>query len=248
MKVLVVDDEKLARERLRRMVSTLDGYEVVAEAGTGQEAVRRAVELDPDIVLLDIRMPGGDGLEAAGELTALSSPPAVIFCTAFADHAVDAFDVHASGYLLKPIRREALRDALAKVGQVNSVQRRAITGDDLSEEARHHARTHISARTRRGIELIPISEVRFFQADHKYVTVRHEGGEVLIDDTLRDLEDEFGQKLVRIHRNALVMTDHLEGLERDPSGHYRVRMRGVDERLDVSRRHVSGLRRLVQAL
>jgi two-component system response regulator AlgR len=247
MKVLVVDDEKLARERLRRMVSTLDGYEVVAEAGTGQEAVRRAVELDPDIVLLDIRMPGSDGLAAAGELTALSSPPAVIFCTAFADHAVDAFDVHASGYLLKPIRRDALRDALSKVGQVNSVQRRAITGDDANE-ARHNTRTHISARTRRGIELIPISEVRFFQADHKYVTVRHEGGEVLIDDTLRELEDEFGEKLVRIHRNALVMTDHLDGLERDPSGHYRVRMRGVAERLDVSRRHVSGLRRLVQSL
>jgi two-component system response regulator AlgR len=110
------------------------------------------------------------------------------------------------------------------------------------------SRTHISAKTRRGIELIPLSEVKFFQADHKYVTVRHEGGEVLIDDTLRDLENEFGDKVVRIHRNALVMMDHLEGLERDTTGHYQVRMRGIDERLDVSRRHVSGLRRLVQTL
>ena len=90
--------------------------------------------------------------------------------------------------------------------------------------------------------------MRFFQADHKYVTVRHEGGEVLIDDTLRDLEDEFGDRVVRIHRNALVLMDHLDGLERDTRGHYRVRMRGVEDKLDVSRRHVSGLRRLIQSL
>ena len=247
MKVLVVDDEKIARERLQRMVSTLDNYDVVAEACSGDEAVRKAVEHTPDIVLLDIRMPGSDGMQAAEQLASLASPPAVIFCTAFSDHAVEAFDVHAAGYLLKPIRRDTLIETLGKIGTVNSVQRRMVTGEEsVSDDCR--ARTHISAKTRRGIELIPISEVRFFQADHKYVTVRHEGGEVLIDDTLRDLENEFGGKLVRIHRNALVMTDHLEGLERDTTGHYRVRMRGVDEKLDVSRRHVSGLRRLVQML
>ena len=123
----------------------------------------------------------------------------------------------------------------------------AITGD-TEDDCKARARTHISAKTRRGIELIPLNEVRFFQADHKYVTVRHDKGEVLIDDTLRDLEEEFGERVVRIHRNALVMMDHLEGLERDARGHYQVRMRGVEERLDLSRRHVSGLRRLVQSL
>ena len=126
------------------------------------------------------------------------------------------------------------------------MQIEAIAGKDDRSVAR--LRTHISAKTRRGIELIPLTGVKFFQADHKYVTVRHEGGEVLIDDTLRDLECEFGDKVVRIHRNALIMTDHLEGLERDHSGHYQVRMRGVVDRLDVSRRHVSGLRRLLQML
>ena len=169
-----------------------------------------------------------------------------MFCTAFGEHAIDAFDFNACGYLMKPIRRDALFADLAKVKQVNKVQIEAIMGKDESPTER--SRTHISARTRRGIELIPLAEVKFFQADHKYVTVRHEGGEVLIDDTLRDLEDEFGDRVVRIHRNALVMTDHLERLERDPSGHYQVRMRGIEERLDVSRRHVSGLRRLVQSL
>ncbi len=247
MKVLVVDDEKLARERLVRMVSTLEGYEVVAEAASGDEAVRMAVQHEPDITLLDIRMPGMDGIEAGAQLAKLGYPPAVIFCTAFGEHAIEAFDVNASGYLLKPVRREALAEALTNVGRVNVVQRRSVAGEDFDEND-HRSRTHISAKTRRGIELIPLSEVRFFQADHKYVTVRHDKGEVLIDDTLRDLECEFGDKLVRIHRNALVMMDHLEGLERDSTGHYQVRMRGVEEKLDVSRRHVSGLRRLVQAL
>lgn len=247
MKVLVVDDEKLARERLVRMVATIDGFEVVASAASGVEAVQRTVEFEPDIVLLDIRMPGMDGLEAGDQLAKLESPPAVVYCTAYGEHAIDAFGVNAAAYLLKPVRREALSEAFANLGRINKVQKSAFTGEDLDEEARRR-RTHISAKTRRGIELIPLSEVRFFQADHKYVTVRHDKGEVLIDDTLRELETEFGDKLVRIHRNALIMMDHLDGLERDATGHYQVRMRGIDEKLDVSRRHISGLRRIVQAL
>ncbi len=246
MKVLIVDDEKLARERLVRMVDSLDDYEVAGVAESGDDAIRQAIKHEPDVVLLDIRMPGTDGMSAAAQLGTLAAPPAIIFCTAFGEHAIEAFDVNASGYLMKPVRRQALVDALGKVATVNKVQMESIAGRD--EEANHRSRTHISAKTRRGIELIPLTEVKFFQADHKYVTVRHEGGEVLIDDTLRDLESEFGDRVVRIHRNALVMMDHLEGLERDPSGHYQVRMRGIEERLDVSRRHVSGLRRLVQTL
>jgi len=246
MKILIVDDEKLARERLIRMVDTLDGCEVAGIADSGEEAVRQAIRLEPDIVLLDIRMPGMDGMEAGKQLSTLASPPAVIYCTAFGEHAIEAFEVNASAYLMKPVRREALMDALSRISRVNKVQKESVLGREVTSEDR--SRTHISAKTRRGIELIPLTEVKFFQADHKYVTVRHMGGEVLIDDTLRDLESEFGDRLVRIHRNALVMTDHLEGLERDPSGHYQVRMRGIDEKLDVSRRHVSGLRRLVQSL
>lgn len=246
MRVLVVDDEKLARERLVRMVDTLDNYDVVGEAGCGDEAIQKTLDVEPDIVLLDIRMPGKDGMVTGKELAELQSPPAVVFCTAFGEHAIEAFNVNAAGYLLKPVRREALMDTLSKIGRVNKMQAKTLGAEE--DHSTPRVRTHISAKTRRGIELIPLSDVRFFQADHKYVTVRHENGEVLIDDTLRDLEDEFGDKVVRIHRNALVMTDHLEGLERDPRGHYRVRMRGVEERLDVSRRHVSGLRRLVQSL
>lgn len=246
MKVLVVDDEKLARERLMRMVGTMNDYEIAGEAASGQEAVSRAMELEPDIVLLDVRMPGMDGMEAGRKIAQLPSPPAVVYCTAFGEHAVEAFDVRAAGYLLKPVRRESLVETLGNIGKVNKVQLRAVEGDTPEHAA--HARTHISAKTRRGIELIPLTEVLYFKADHKYVTVCHQDGELLIDDTLRDLEDEFGDRVVRIHRNALVMIDRLDGLERDPRGHYQVRLRGGEERLDVSRRHVSGLRRLVQTL
>jgi len=246
MRVLVVDDERLARERLNRMIAILDEYDVVGIAQSGEEAIRQAVVLEPDIVLLDIRMPGMDGIETGKQLSSLSVAPAVIYCTAFGEHAVEAFDVNASAYLMKPVRRESLINALANASRVNKLQLAKVLDDD--ELPKSHTRTHISARTRLGIELIPLKEVKFFQADQKYVTVRHVGGEVLIDDTLRDLESEFGDRLVRIHRNALVMMEHLEALERDSTGHYQVRMRGIDERLGVSRRHVSGLRRLVQRL
>lgn len=246
MRVLVVDDEKLARDRLIRMVGTINDYEVVGEASTGNEAVEKSMALEPDIVLLDIRMPGMDGLEAGSRISTLPSPPAMVYCTAFGEHALEAFDVSAAGYLLKPVRRDALVETLGKIGKINKVQLRAMHGDEDSPQPK--ARTHISAKTRRGIELIPLTEIRYFQADHKYVTVRHEQGELLIDDTLRDLEQEFGDRVVRIHRNALVMMDHLEGIDRDARGHYQVRLRGIEDRLDVSRRHVSGLRRLVQSL
>ena len=131
MNVLVVDDEKLARERLVRMVETLDEYEVAGVAESGDAAVRQAIRLEPDIVLLDIRMPGMDGMEAARQLTTLASPPAVIFCTAFGEHAVEAFDVSASGYLMKPVRREALKDVLSRAKRVNKVQLEAINGKEL---------------------------------------------------------------------------------------------------------------------
>lgn len=244
MKILVVDDEKLARDRLVRIVERLDGYDVVGEAGHGLEAVEQAQALAPDLVLLDIRMPGMDGLEAARHLSMMDSPPAVIFCTAFEEHAVEAFDVQAVGYLLKPVRATDLEEALARASRANRAQLAALSDEELGSGAR----THISARTRRGIELVPVDEIRFFQADQKYVTVRWPDGELLIDDTLRQLELEFGERFIRIHRNALISVRHLEGLERDAQGHYQVKLRGVDDRLDVSRRHVAGLRRFMQTL
>ena len=244
MKILVVDDEKLARDRLVRILERMEGYSVVGEAGHGLEAVEQAQALAPDVILLDIRMPGMDGLEAARHISQMDSPPAVIFCTAFEEHAIEAFDVQAVGYLLKPVRSADLEDALSRARRANRAQLTALVDEDVGSDSR----THISARTRRGIELVPVDEVRYFQADQKYVTVRWPDGELLIDDTLRQLEGEFGERFIRIHRNAIVAVKFLEGLERDAQGHYQVRLRGIDDRLDVSRRHVAGLRRFIQSL
>jgi two-component system response regulator AlgR len=242
MKVLIVDDEKLARDRISRMLADVDGYDVVGEAGHGMEAIEQCQRAQPDVVLLDIRMPGMDGLEAARHLMQMEEPPAVVFCTAYEEHAIEAFNVQAVGYLLKPVRREDLVNVLRSAKRANKAQLAALMEQDGDR------RSHISARTRRGIELIPIDEVRFFQADQKYVTVRHGEGELLIDETLRELEDEFGERFVRVHRNALVASRYIEGLERDENGHFQIRMRGVDERVDISRRHLSSVRKYVQTL
>ncbi|MFP5441586.1 MAG: LytR/AlgR family response regulator transcription factor [Gammaproteobacteria bacterium] len=249
MKVLVCDDEQLARERLARLVSDMDGYEVVGEAVNGAEAVQRLSETDADIVLMDIRMPQMDGLEAAKLISQKKAPPAIIFCTAYDDHALQAFNVNAVGYLLKPVRREALAEALGKARSLNRVQLSALQQVNAANDQTHgKQRTHISAKTHRGIELVPVDDIRYFLADQKYVTVRSGRGEVLIDETLKELEDEFGERFVRIHRNSLVARRFIDGLEQVSTGHYQVRLRDTEERLTVSRRHVSGLRRLLQHL
>ena len=242
IRVLIVDDEQLARERLARMVKEFDSYEVIGEAGNGIEAVQLAADHQPEIVLLDIRMPGMDGLEAARHLAELEEPPAVIFCTAYEEHAIEAFDLQAVGYLLKPVRGGNLESALGKAQRLNKAQLAALADDGKPR------RSHISARTRRGIELIALHDVRFFQADQKYVTVRHGEGEIIIDETLRELEEEFGDAFLRVHRNALVAVRYIVGLDRSPEGHYQIRLRDVDEAVDISRRHVAEVRRYIKSL
>lgn len=251
MKVLIVDDERLARERLARMIDALDGHEVVGQAADGREAVDRAGETRADLILLDIRMPGMDGLETARHLTALEAPPAIIFCTAYDEHAIQAFDLQAVGYLLKPVRLEQLARAIEQAGRVNRAQLAALGALDdgaAAETGQGPRRGHIAARTRRGLELVPVSDVRCFLADQKYVTVRAGQGEVIIDETLKDLEDEFGDQFVRIHRNALVSVAHIERLERVGPGQARIHLRGVSEPLEVSRRHLPAVRKLVKSL
>jgi len=248
MNVLIVDDEPLARERLGRLVGELDGYRVLEpSASNGEEALILIEELRPDIVLLDIRMPGLDGLQVAAKLCERDAPPAVIFCTAHDEFAVEAFQVSAVGYLVKPVRPEHLAEALQKAERPNRVQLAALTRP--AAIAGNGPRSHISARTRKGIELIPLAQVIYFIADHKYVTLRHENGEVLLDEPLKALEDEFGERFVRVHRNALVYRDRIERLQRTPLGHFQLFLKGLEgEPLTVSRRHVAGVRKLMSTL
>lgn len=249
MRILVCDDETLARDRLVRLLRDVPECEVVGEAENGREALDKVESLEPDLVLLDIRMPVMDGIACAEALSRFDNPPAVIFITAFDEHALAAFQVEAVGYLLKPVRREQLNEALARASRVNRAQLQQMREQQTTDTLpRPEARQHIAARTHRGIELIPITEIYYFLADQKYVTVRHARGEILIDETLKDLEEEFGQRFLRIHRNALLAVHYLDGLETNTAGQTFVRFRDIPEKLLVSRRHLPQLREKMQSL
>lgn len=239
MRVMIVDDEKLARERLRELLSDIGGYTVVGEATNGAEAVEKAAELNPDVLLMDIRMPGMDGLEATMHLMGMENPPSVIFTTAYDQHALDAFEVNAVDYLLKPIRKDRLANALTKARKLTMKQIREV------QEARPEppARTHISVHLRGNIRLVPVQDIVYFQADSKYVVVRTLNEEHLIEDSLVNLEKEFEDRFLRIHRNALVATAYIKGIEKSPAGSWQVVIKGIDKKLDVSRRHTAAVRR-----
>ncbi len=236
MKVIIVDDEPPARDRLRRLIEEIDGCECAGEAGNGSEAIALVTRETPDVVLMDIRMPGMDGVEAARHLSTLEQPPAVIFTTAYDEYALRAFEAHAAGYLLKPVRREKLTEALARAGRLTKPQLAAIAAG-----SNQRRRTHLSVRVRGELRLIPVEDIAYFLADQKYVTVRHRGGEELIEESLKSLEDEFQPDFVRIHRNALVATRHMAAIDRGEDGQYSVRMRDLPDVLQVSRRLASEL-------
>lgn len=245
MKVLIVDDEPLARDRIRYLLGQIEGFAALEhDAGSGREALELCHRLEPDIVLMDIRMPGMDGLEAARYISRLKNPPAIIFCTAYDDHAVEAFKAQAVGYLLKPIEQDDLQDSLAKAGKINRLQL-ANLDSDMALPANQG---HIAAKTLRGIELVPIADILYFMADSKYVMVHHKNGEVLIDEPLKKLEEDHNNLFVRIHRNALVCRGAIESLSRDDRGHSFIHLKGVEQPLSISRRHVPLIKKIMESL
>ncbi|HEB93348.1 MAG TPA: response regulator transcription factor [Gammaproteobacteria bacterium] len=247
MKVLIVDDEPLARTRLIRLLNDMDEIETAGEAGTGCEAIELTDTLNPDVVLLDIRMPEMDGLEAAMHLSQLDNPPAIIFTTAYNEHALAAFEANAVDYLLKPIRRERLANALTRARRINRAQLLDI-GQQEGGEKNAHARTHISANISGNLQLVSVADIIYFQAEQKYVTVRHLGGQLLIDDPLKSLEMEFSDRFLRVHRNSLVAMQSVQGLERIPGGRYEIYFHVIDDRLEVSRRLATTVRKRLKGL
>lgn len=245
MRVVVCDDEPLARERLSRLLREM-GHDVAAQVDNGIEAIEAVKHFQPEVVMLDIRMPEMDGIRCAESLSAMTSPPAIIFVTAFDQHAIDAFRTGAIGYLLKPVNRDELDKALGKASRLNVAQLQHLRRLDNPDAP--PVRQNITARTHRGLELIALDDIYYFLADQKYITVRHKGGEVLIDETLKDLETEFGDRFIRIHRNALLALNYLEGLEMVSSGQYQVRCKGIPERLAISRRHLPEIREKMHAM
>ncbi|WP_456447509.1 LytR/AlgR family response regulator transcription factor [Thiolapillus sp.] len=238
MKILVVDDERLARQRLCTLLSELEGdHEVVAEAENGEQAVRICKQQEIDLVFMDIHMPGMDGLEAAALISRQELPPAIIFTTAYSEHALDAFEVHALDYLLKPIRREKLLVAMDKVTRLTRPLLQRETGEEQ----------WITSKYRGGMQRIPLSDVYYFRADSKYVVARHSKGEALLEDSLVALEKRFPDELLRIHRSTLVRPRMISALHKRPEGGVEVGFADIDERLEVSRRHVPRVRRLLAA-
>ncbi|RMG30257.1 MAG: DNA-binding response regulator [Gammaproteobacteria bacterium] len=236
MRILIADDEPLARERLRGLLARLGEAHVVGEAADGRSAVEQAARLAPDVVLLDIRMPVMDGLEAARHIAALPAPPAVIFTTAFEEHALEAFEAAACDYLVKPIRAERLQQALAGARRLTrpQVQR-------LQPDAPRH-REALAVRYRGRLQLVPIEAVRCFRADSKYTVVCTPEGEFLIEEPLKALEEEFAGRFLRVHRNALVNLEYLARLQPAGNGRYRLYLHGLEAPVEVSRRHAARVR------
>ena len=245
MKVVIADDEPLARERLRMLLAELRDVEVVAEAGDGREALHACAEHSPDVVLLDIAMPGIDGLEAARHLAAFEPRPAVVFCTAYDAHALSAFDAAAVDYLVKPVRPERLQAALERARTFTAGRDRKA-GD--GEAPGNKRRTHLCARLRGSLRLIPIEDVHYLQAEEKYVVVHHARGEDLIEESLKSLEEEFDDRFLRIHRNCLVARHEILELKRSPDGRVHAMLRHGKIPLEVSRRCVAQLRDTVKHL
>ncbi|MCW8827802.1 MAG: LytTR family DNA-binding domain-containing protein [Gammaproteobacteria bacterium] len=237
MKVLIVDDEAPARDRLRRLLGNIDGIQVVGEAADGRTALLANSELQPDLLLLDIRMPALDGMATARELAKLDNPPAVIFTTAYGEHALEAFEAEALDYLVKPVRQERLEQALARVEKRGRVEK---------EENGKAGRSHLTVRKHGDLQLIAVNEILYLQADNKYVTAYLPGREELLEESLKQLEEEFGERFLRVHRNALITRQRLEGIEKDLEGHCHVTLRGVGRGPEISRRHLPEIRRILR--
>jgi len=244
-RVLVIDDEFPARRRLKALLGGLAGYRWVGEAGNAVQGLAQVMALQVDIVLLDISMPGTDGLQLAAELAALSRPPAVIFCTAHDQHALAAFQVRADGYLLKPVKSEHLLEALQRASRVNRAQI-PMAGAGEQEPA---SALYLLSKSVRAEERIEVKQVAAFIASHKYVSAYLGEREIILDQSLKALEQVYAAEFIRIHRNALVSRRHLRGIAHSEDDNRPCALlRDCAIAPLISRRHLPALRRLLRQL
>ncbi len=237
LRVLIVDDEAPARRRLRDLLddcSSALAIAVVGEAQNGREALELLQSAPADLLLTDINMPDMDGLELARHLLKLPHPPVVIFTTAFHEHAVQAFEVNAVDYLMKPVRAQRLLSALQKVPRLKPL------GADKLAQLPAAARRFLSVTERSRVVLVPIEDIVYLKAELKYITIRTCQREYLLEESLTKLETEFGNRFVRVHRNCLVARDYIRGFERrvndDGDAHWEVILNEIPETVPVSRR------------
>lgn len=239
LRVLIVDDEALARSRLRTLLAecTEPAVQVVAEASQGQEALRELANEPVDLVLLDVHMPGIDGIALARTLAGAVDRPAVVFVTAHAAHAVTAFELDAVDYLTKPVRAERLRQALQKAERY--LKERRAPPADASQDV-------LLILDRGRAERVPVSEVLYLKSELKYVTVRTAGRSLILDGTLADIEERYPTRFLRVHRGALVAREAIRALDRHDDGEdaegWALRLNGVPEPVVVSRRQLAAVR------
>jgi len=236
IRALIVDDEPPARARLKRLLSKIEGCEFAGEAESGSRALSLIPDLQPDLVLLDISMPGIDGMALAATLQEMDQAPAVVFCTAWPDRALAAFDRDAVDYLVKPVRLERLESA---VGKVRRYLARPRTGDSPTEE---FLRATVGGRT----TLVALSNVYCLVAEDKYTTVHFKDGQTVVNDSLVELERRHAGLLLRVHRNTLVSTAHIRGLEKASGGRFLLALEGTGFRPEVSRRRLPAVRRHIR--
>ena len=238
LKMLLVDDEPLARSRMRTLLADCKepAAEVAGEAANAAQAMEYLRRQAFDGVLLDIHMPGADGLALAQVLRTLPEPPVVVFVTAYAEHAVSAFELEAVDYLTKPVRLERLEQALIRVDKARQAR---AGGPEAEQEV-------LVIQDRGRTERVPVAEVLYFKAELKYITVRTAARSYILDGSLSDLEERHGTQFLRVHRNALVSRRAVRALEKhfdvEEGEGWAVRLNGIDESLSVSRRQLSAVR------
>jgi len=243
LKTLIVDDEALARSRMRTLLRdcTSPGAEVVAEASQGAEALEHLGTLALDLVLLDVHMPGIDGIEVARTLRSRADAPAVVFVTAHASHAVTAFDLEAIDYLTKPVRAERLQQALQKVERFLK-ERRALQAQAAPET--------VLIQDRGRAERVPLAEVLYLKSEYKYLTVRTATRSHILDGSLNEFEERYPHRFLRVHRNALVARSAIRALEKYDDGEdaegWALRLDSVPEPVAVSRRQLAAVREVLK--
>jgi len=226
LNILIVDDEPLARARLKRLIATNKNMTVIAEASNGNEALTQVKKVVPDLVLLDVDMPGINGLEVAKELNKLIIPPAIIFVTAHPEHALNAIQLSAAGYLVKPISEQALQTVLEQVGRINKAHLQKQQAVKISYQL---------AGTLKSVEM---DSIYYFNAEEKYTKMVFKGAEALIEQSLKQLEILYPSLVLRIHRNTLINKSKIIAVHSQGNGNHVIQLQGCDELLPVSRREL----------
>ena len=239
MNILIADDQAMACQYLSNIIKSLPGCHDVGHAANGIEAVYKTYDLDIDVILMDVRMPRMSGLEAARHIVEFDNPPAAVFTTAYAEHALDAFGVQACGFLPKPVHPAKMVEVLDDLNR-NRISKKKVEEPAVFDNSENY---YVCCRIRGGLNLIAMNQVLYLKTEDKCTVIRHLLGSSISDQPLKVFEDQLGNRLIRVRRGLLVNRAYVDGLKQDKNGVYSVMLRGIDEKLQVSRRSLAPIRK-----